>query len=89
MGRLSQADDRSHLRICTTERPQENLTPAEVSTRHAQFRVEQNYKTAVPQYYWPKDKPDDAGKLHLLLPLCLQDVSRADLALSVDRVGGA
>jgi Domain of unknown function (DUF3825) len=58
------------------------------AVRHAEFRVEQNYKTAIPQYYWPKGEADDAGKLQLLLPLCLEDVGRADLALSVDRVGG-
>jgi len=58
------------------------------AVRHAEFRVEQNYKTAIPQYYWPRSEGDDAGKLQLLLPLCLEDVGRADLALSVDRVGG-
>jgi Domain of unknown function (DUF3825) len=52
---------------------------------HARFRVEQNYKTAIPQYYWPAQEP--AGHLQLLLPLCLEDVGRADLALSIDRVG--
>jgi len=51
----------------------------------AEFRVEQSYKTAIPQFYWPPY--DVAGKLQLLLPLCLEDVGRADLALSVDRVG--
>jgi hypothetical protein len=55
--------------------------------QHAVFRVEQNYKTAIPQYYWPSRDPADPGKLQLLLPLCLEDVSRADLALSVDKVG--
>ena len=57
------------------------------AVRHAEFRVEQNYKTAIPQYYWPRSEAEDAGKLQLLLPLCLEDVGRADLALSVDRVG--
>ncbi|MDR2381248.1 MAG: DUF3825 domain-containing protein [Bifidobacteriaceae bacterium] len=52
---------------------------------HAKFRVEQNYKTAIPQFYWPP--PGDDGRLQLLLPLCLQDLSRADLALSIDKVG--
>lgn len=53
--------------------------------RHAQFRVEQNYKIAIPQFCWPAY--EDAGKLQLLLPLSLEDLGRADLALSVDRVG--
>jgi hypothetical protein len=52
---------------------------------HAKFRVEQNYKTAIPQFYWPRT--EETGRLQLLLPLCLEDVARADLALSVDRVG--
>jgi hypothetical protein len=52
---------------------------------HAKFRVEQNYKTAVPQFYWLPN--DEAGRLQLLLPLALEDIARADLALSVDRVG--
>jgi hypothetical protein len=56
------------------------------AVQHASFRIEQNYKTAVPQFYWPRDS-GEAGKLQLLLPLCLEDVGRADLALSVDRVG--
>lgn len=55
--------------------------------QHAVFRVEQNYKTAIPQYYWPTPGDDDPGKLQLLLPLCLEDINRADLALSVDRIG--
>lgn len=40
-------------------------------------RVKRNYKTAVPQYY--------DGAIQLLLPLCLTDPSRADLALVVER----
>lgn len=54
---------------------------------HALFRVEQNYKTAIPQFHWDSRNEDDPGKLQLLLPLCLEDVSRADLALCVDKVG--
>jgi len=54
---------------------------------HAKFRVTQNYKTAIPQFYWPSREPSSPGRLQLLLPLCLQDFSRADLALSVDREG--
>lgn len=36
-------------------------------------RVKRNYKTAIPQYY--------RGSIQLLLPLCIQDPRRADLAL--------
>lgn len=56
------------------------------AVQHAKFRVEQNYKAAIPQFYWGSRDPADAGKLQLLLPLCLEDVGRADLALSVDQV---
>jgi hypothetical protein len=40
-------------------------------------RVKRNYKTAVPQYY--------DGSIQLLLPLCLTDPGKADLALVVER----
>lgn len=40
-------------------------------------RVKRNYKTAIPHYY--------NGQLQLLLPLCLQDQTKADLALVVER----
>jgi hypothetical protein len=40
-------------------------------------RVKRNYKTAVPQCY--------DGAVQLLLPLCLTDPSKADLALVIER----
>jgi cold shock CspA family protein len=40
-------------------------------------RVYRNYKTAVPQYW--------RGRVQLLLPLCLQEDGKADLALVVQR----
>ena len=43
----------------------------------ARERVRRSYKTAIPQYY--------QGKVQLLLPLCLSDPRRADLALVVER----
>lgn len=49
--------------------------------------MEQNYKAAIPQFYWGSQDPAEAGRIQLLLPLCLEDVGRADLALSVDQVG--
>lgn len=57
------------------------------AVHHAKYRVAQNYKAAIPQFYWPTREDSDPGKLQLLLPLCLEDISRADLALSVDKVG--
>jgi hypothetical protein len=55
--------------------------------KHAKFRVQQNYKAAIPEFYWQTKEVSDPGKLQLLLPLCLQDLSRADLALSVEKIG--
>lgn len=55
---------------------------------HALFRVEQNYKTAIPQFHWGSRDENEPGKLQLLLPLCLEDLSRADLALSIDKMNG-
>ena len=44
---------------------------------NAKERVRRNYKAAIPQYY--------NGKVQLLLPLCMGDPQRADLALVVER----
>lgn len=46
----------------------------------AKERAKRNYKTAIPQYY--------QGNMQLLLPLALQDASKADLALVVERFTG-
>ena len=43
----------------------------------ARERVARNYKVAIPQYY--------KGKVQLLLPLCLSDPRKADLAIVVAR----
>lgn len=43
----------------------------------AKKRIRRNYKTAIPQYY--------EGKLQLLIPLCLQSKSKADLALVIEK----
>jgi hypothetical protein len=55
------------------------------AVRHATYRVEQSYRTAVPQFYWPKD--GGSGRLQLLLPLCLEVTTRPDLAFAVERDG--
>jgi hypothetical protein len=44
---------------------------------NAKERVRRSYKTAIPQYY--------RGYIQLLLPICLSDPKRADLALVVER----
>lgn len=43
-------------------------------------RVARNYKAAVPQYH--------KGRIQLLLPLCLSQPGRADLAIVVERLEG-
>lgn len=48
----------------------------------AEARIRQNYKTAVPHWYWPG--PTGPGHLQLLLPLRLVS-DRPELALVVDR----
>jgi len=42
-------------------------------------RVKWNYKTAVPQYYF------EQSQLQLLLPLCIDDPRKVDLALVIER----
>lgn len=44
--------------------------------KSAKERVKRNYKTAIPQYYH--------GKIQILLPLCLNSLTKADLALVVE-----
>ncbi len=44
---------------------------------NAKERVRRNYKTAIPQYY--------KGQIQLLLPLCLSNPQRADLALVAEK----
>lgn len=48
---------------------------------HAKKRAYRNYKTAIPQFYRGKYLPQ--GQLQLLLPLCLTDTTKADLALAI------
>lgn len=53
---------------------------------HAKRRVKRNYKTAIPQFYRGYVVPD--GQLQLLLPLCLIDTIKADLAFAVCKQDG-
>lgn len=53
---------------------------------HAKKRVHRNYKTAIPQFYRGQYVPN--GQLQLLLPLCLTDPAKADLALAIFRESG-
>lgn len=53
---------------------------------HAKKRVKRNYKTAIPQFYRGQHIPQ--GQLQLLLPLCLTDPTKADLALAIFKENG-
>ena len=55
------------------------LTSAEGNTKK---RVYRNYKTAIPQFY--RDNRGYGG-VQLLLPICLTDPAKADLALVVEK----
>jgi hypothetical protein len=46
----------------------------------AKKKIESNYKVAVPQYY--------QGKIQFLLPICLLDMEKVDLALAVTKQNG-
>lgn len=59
------------------------LTSAEATTRK---RVYRNYKTAIPQFFRDKGRE---GVVQLLLPICLEQPGKADLALAVQRSGDA
>ena len=56
------------------------LVSAEAQTKK---RVYRNYKTAIPQYF--RQGGRGPGKLQLLLPICLENPAKADLALTVQK----
>lgn len=49
----------------------------------AAARARANWRLAAPQFYWPAS--GESGRVQLLLPLCLVDPDRVDLALVLDR----
>lgn len=53
---------------------------------HAKKRVRRSYKTAIPQFY--RGYVVTEGQLQLLLPLCLTDPTKADLALAICKEDG-
>lgn len=59
-------------------KPQQ-IEKIKASIATALMRVERNYKTAIPQFY--------DGNLQLLLPLCLDNIENADVALVVAKEG--
>jgi hypothetical protein len=57
----------------------------ESATKRAEKRVRRNYKIAIPQFY--TDKITNRSSMQLLLPLCLQNKDKADLALVISKEG--
>lgn len=55
------------------------LAAIEGGTKILRQKVQRNYKAAIPQWYIP------AGKIQLLLPLCLIHPDKADLALVAEK----
>ncbi len=85
--RLSLEIDTTHI-LARLDRFPEILRENEHMARNAviaakagaELRAYRNYKVAVPQYF--RDK-GGKGELQLLLPICLEEPSRADLAITV------
>jgi len=57
----------------------------ENSTKRAEHRVRRNYKIAIPQFY--TDKVTNRSFIQLLLPLCIHNKDKADLALVISKEG--
>ena len=49
-------------------------------------KVKRNYKVAIPQFY--TDKYKGTSKIQLMLPLCIIDPTKADLALVISKEKG-
>ncbi len=74
-------DNRGRFPLSFKEMDQHQLSSLLKGTvDDAKKRIRRNYKTAIPQYF--------KGKIQLLLPLCLQSQSKADLALVVEKENG-
>lgn len=56
----------------------------QVAVQRGEQRAIRNYKIAIPQFY--TDKTTGNSKIQLLLPLFIQNPTRADLALVVEKV---
>ena len=65
--------------------PQLRRNALDGAIREAGKRAQMNWKTAVPQYYFGYAGRGQ-GYIQLLLPLCIMQPDRADLALVVDKV---
>jgi len=67
------------------DRPHQRRLLLDAAIREAGKRAQMNWKTAVPQFYFGSGARNP-GRIQLLLPLCLVEPDRTDLALVVDRV---
>lgn len=65
-------------------KPHQRRLLLDAAIREAGKRAQMNWKTAVPQYYFSSGGRNP-GRIQLLLPLCLMEPDRTDLALVVDR----
>ncbi|MCL2198707.1 MAG: DUF3825 domain-containing protein [Defluviitaleaceae bacterium] len=71
-------DAENFLRIPISIRESPNKTMLfDGAIKRAKHMIDANYKTAVPQYY--------KGKIQLLIPICLVNESKPDLALVVSK----
>ena len=66
-------------------KPHQRRLLLDAAIREAGKRAQMNWKTAVPQYYFGSGARG-TGRMQLLLPLCLMEPDRTDMALVVDRV---
>ena len=57
----------------------------ENATKRAEYRVRRNYKIAIPQFC--SDKDTNRSFIQLLLPLCIHNKDKADLALVISKEG--
>lgn len=80
-------DNRSRFESVSHYEDHELRQILEGAIRRTEERVRRNYKIAIPQYY--TDKLTGISKIQLLLPLCLKDPQKTDLALVVERDGMA
>ena len=72
------SDSENFLRIPESIRENNNKTLLFDGAIHrAKYMIDANYKTAVPQYY--------KGKIQLLIPICLINENKPDLALVVSK----
>lgn len=66
------------------DNPQLRRNALDGAIREAGKRAQMNWKTAVPQYYFGHGGRDK-GRIQLLLPLCIMQPERPDLAIVVEK----